>query len=859
MTAAPAYGRDVLLAAEALRAARLIVPGQVVELRALKVSLPSYRKEHTRAGYFDEDHLEAMVAAGLELAKCSRGAYFTPNPLTRALLSRRCNRMDVADSGSQASDADVIRRRVLLIDADPQQPADISATDEEKAQAREVIEAVRGYLLSVGFPPMTLADSGNGFHLLPLIDLPNDDPSRELVRNALAALDAKFGTPAVKIDPKVFNAARITKLYGTIACKGDSTPERPHRISGLLDVPDDPQPTPRKLLEAVAAEAPIPQPKRTTVNGWTPSAGDRARVVERARRYVAKMDPAVSGQGGHDQTFKVACVLIVGFGLSQDEAWPLLVESNDRCQPAWTESELRHKLTDAGKQPGPRGHLLAGDRHAGNGRLGKAAGLNGPGAGEGDQGERPAANASDSRPGAFRLTDLGNAQRMVARHGRDLRYCYPWESWLVWDGRRWKQDDTGEVERRAKETVRSIYDEAAAEADADRRQVLAQHTVRSEAAARIGAMIALATSEPGVPVLPEQLDTHHDLLSCPNGVLDLRTGELRPHRREDLLTKLCSTPFDDAAACPTFEAFILKVFAGDREMVKFVQRLMGRCLTGDVTEQVLGIFWGGGSNGKSTLLNAVQETIGPDFATAAPPQLLMAKGDRHPCELADLFGRRLMVAMESGKGSRLNETLVKQLTGSDPITARRMRENFWTFKPTHKLILCTNHKPRITGTDLAIWRRVRLVPFQVQFWNPDEAAQPGDYRPEGLRQDKGLPAKLWVEAPGILAWLVTGCLDWRENGLGMPPAVAEATASYRDEQDLLGTFLAECCVRGVSYRVRAGWLYEHSRKWAEAGGEKSIPSQRDFGMSMTERGFTRYTDNGTWYKGVALQDQELAA
>jgi putative DNA primase/helicase len=379
---------------------------------------------------------------------------------------------------------------------------------------------------------------------------------------------------------------------------------------------------------------------------------------------------------------------------------------------------------------------------------------------------------------------------------------------------------------------------------------------KSLAAPRINAMVDMARSEPGVPILPKDLDRDPWLLNCPNGALELQTGTLREHRREDLITKLCPVEYDPAAKAPTWECFLESIFQGDAELVLFVQRLLGMCLTGEVREHVLPVFWGQGANGKSTLVNAVLEMLGPDYAIKAAPEILMARhGERHPTELADLFGRRLVVCSETPQGRRLNEALVKDLTGGEPIRARRMKEDVWEFVPTHKVILCTNHKPAVLGTDEGIWRRLRLLPFEVTFWDPDDPNKHRMNLPAALRQDKDLPGKLCMELSGILAWCVRGCLDWQRDGLTLPEKVRVATKDYRDTEDLLAQFLCESCLVGPDYRVKASDLYTRHRTWCEAAGERP-PSQIRFGESLIAKGFERYTNNGTWYRGLALRQPD---
>jgi putative DNA primase/helicase len=444
-------------------------------------------------------------------------------------------------------------------------------------------------------------------------------------------------------------------------------------------------------------------------------------------------------------------------------------------------------------------------------------------------------------PAAFihRLTDVGNGKRLVARHGMDIRYCWPWKKWLVWDGKRWKIDDTGTVVLLAKQTVRSIYAEVAGCEDKSQRKAVADWARASERRERLSAMIDLARSEPGIPILPADLDRDPWLLNCPNGTLDLRAGELRKHSRADRITKLCPTAYDPAAEFPVWLAFLDRVFAGNLELIAFVQRLLGHCQTGSVQDHVLPVFWGSGANGKSTLIGAVMDVMGPDYSMKAPRDLLMMrKGEHHPTELTDLFGKRFVAAVETAEGQRLDEALVKDLTGGDRIRARRMREDHWEFEPTHKLILATNHRPEIRDTTHSTWRRVKLIPFTVTIPNAE--------------QDRDLSRKLRAERAGILAWMVRGAMGWRESGLAEPDCVKIATSEYRAEEDKLGTFLEECCVTGPNERERAGTLYKAYKAWCERNGENSTTQTR-FGKALTERGFEREKAGVYWYKGVALE------
>lgn len=365
----------------------------------------------------------------------------------------------------------------------------------------------------------------------------------------------------------------------------------------------------------------------------------------------------------------------------------------------------------------------------------------------------------------------------------------------------------------------------------------------SQSRPRMEAAVALARSRGQVLVMPDMLDREPTLFNVLNGTIDLTTGEIRPHRRKDMLTKLCPLAYDPDATAPTWDRFLLEIMEGKENLVAYLRRVFGYAVTGDVREDALWIFHGGGANGKTTLLEAVASTMGPDYAATLAPELLLVKrNEPHPTGLADLHGKRLAYTHEVEEGRRLAEGLVKQLTGRDRIKARHMREDFWEFEPTHKIILATNHKPEIRGGDLAIWRRIRLVPFEVTF--PED------------RQDKDLPTKLSAERVGILAWLVRGAMEWHRKGLEDPLEVRAATEAYREEADPVGDFLAERCVAGNDlYRVRAAELYEAFVAWDRRSGGGDPMSGTAFGRRITERFSKVKESSGLWYVGVALRDQ----
>lgn len=433
-------------------------------------------------------------------------------------------------------------------------------------------------------------------------------------------------------------------------------------------------------------------------------------------------------------------------------------------------------------------------------------------------------------------TETANARRLVAKFGDNVRWIGAWDKWLVWDRRRWKLDNSLRVESFAKQVADRLWKEIGkTNGELSREDVVAMYTFAkaSNSAGGIRNMVALAKSEPGVSVDLDDLDADPWLLNVQNGTLDLRTGELRDHRQEDFITKLAPVTFDARATCPQWQRFLHRIFDNHEELISYVQRLVGYSLTGSTEEHILPFLYGDGANGKSTFAEVLLTLMGRDYAMKAPPDLLLAKKrESHPTERADLYGKRFVACIETEDGRRMAEALVKELTGGDRIRARRMREDFWEFAPTHHVWLAGNYKPTIRGRDHGIWRRIKLIPFTVTIPKAE--------------QDRKLPAKLAQELSGILNWALEGLRAWRESGMQEPLIVQAATQSYSKEMDLIGQFIDESCERGVSFIVPATGLYQAFRKYV---GDETELSQRKFGEEIGKRGFERIPLTTNPYKG----------
>lgn len=440
-----------------------------------------------------------------------------------------------------------------------------------------------------------------------------------------------------------------------------------------------------------------------------------------------------------------------------------------------------------------------------------------------------------------KFTEFGLAEYLVELHGKDIRYCEK-IGWLVWDDKRWLPDQTQEVERRAFQSIRSLH-QVAAELPKEERQKLQKFADKSETYAKIKAVISVAKSLKGIAITVDRLDTHPWLLNCENGTVDLKTGKLLPHNRDHLITKMTGAAYHPDATSDVFDRFMADILP-DPGMCAFALRAIGAAAVGLVRDHVLHFWYGNGCNGKSTLENIIIATLG-DYAMTAPPRLLIVKKyQEHQTEFANLRGVRFVGSMETGENARLDEELVKRLTGGDLIKGRMMRQDHIEFPPSHTLFLGTNHRPKIRGTDYAMWRRIRLWPFMVQIKIPD------------LK----LGEKLRAERDGILTQIVEGCLEWQKIGLAEPKEVLAATEEYKNESDVIQRFIDDRCIMANNAVVPAADLHEAYENWARHSGEPAF-NQTAFGIALKEKGYEKKRqgkNRWTHYLGIALCSEVTA-
>jgi P4 family phage/plasmid primase-like protien len=817
-------------------------PGQVVEVRALAGSA-------VHSGYFDNFDALGRAVVALDTDPSVHGTYVTLNEVNPLLLSRRANRIRMRLSRSDATtgDADIIRRRWFPVDIDPVRPSGISSTDAEHAAALAMADAVSAWLAELGFPEPVRADSGNGAHLLYRIDLQNDAASLALVKRGLRVLDAVFSDRSVTVDAANHNAGRIWKLYGTVSRKGDNTPDRPYRRSKILSVPDRLEVAGPKLLERLGMALPPDNglPAETTagknapdLSGWLrehnipvksekPYAGGRIYLLESCPFSSAHKDGAYAIQFANGAIHAGCHHASCGGGKQR-----------------WKELRERYRTPeerlDAGRRERARAKAVAeraGQAVPDAGKL--PAGLFYPPPGPID--------STSGEPHEYPLTDAGNAERLIAGFGDRVRYCAAFNAWYLWNGRVWVRDDAGRMLLIATSVARSVHREAAVAPTADRSRALSRWAIISESLHARKAMIDSAA--PHIPVLPDEFDARPDLFNCRNGTLELPAMTFREHRKEDMLTKIAAVTYDPKAECPQWLAHLDLIFAGDADSISGFQSMCGYTLLGTNPRQVMFILYGRGRNGKSKTIEVLARIFSDYAVNIAADSLMARRFENARSDLARLAGARLATAAEGAEGARMDEAVIKQLTGEYVITVRKLYENEFEFTPVAKIWMTTNHEPVIPGTDDGIWRRIWMVPFSVQI--PEEKCDPD------------IAAKLLAESPGILNWCLEGLERYFANGsrLVQPKKVSQATANLRTVSDTVGLFLATECVLEAGASLSRSAFREMFEKWCAEEGIHRAPTGRKIAMALKERGVfegIRIGNDRTW-AGIRWKNQDERA
>jgi putative DNA primase/helicase len=618
-------------------------------------------------------------------------------------------------------------------------------------------------------------------------------------------------------------------------------------------------------LDALCAELWPPRPKRTATPPATPSSAhdlsdeellDHARRARNGAAFTALFDRGdLSDHGDDHSAGDLALVDHLLWWCDGDETRvDRLFRQSALCRPKWEDREdyRRHTL-DAAREGFAGGYRPQDHRRQGR-----------PPAEATSDGPEPA--RSFCRPGDHRRDDIGNADRLCELYGDRLRWCNDLATWLGWDGTRWAVD-TGEVALSyAKATARSVLQEAYAEADDQQREALTKFAVTAATRQRVDAMLYLA--RPDLLVASTDLDTDPDLLNCRNGTIDLRTGKLRPHNAADLITRRVEAeyhPDADLADTPgavEWRRFLSETTAGSDGLDHFLRRAAGYSLTGDPMEEVLFFCYGLPRTGKSTFLDTVRHHLA-DYADQADFSAFTKRKEDTELrpELDKLRGRRFVASCETTQGRELAEGLVKNITGGEPVSTRTVHARSKTgWRPEFTLFLSANDHPHVRYDDPAIWRRIKVIPFVNQKGDANDKSVPADQQ-----ADLHLKGRLRDTAgDAVLAWLVRGCLEWREQGLGTCKAVEAAGAAYREAMDPLGDqqirdWLAECCVTDPTAFTPTEDLFANYVTWCGDKDETDRLGVEDFGKQLTKRfgeGKRKRVGGGkrrTGYEGVALR------
>ena len=444
--------------------------------------------------------------------------------------------------------------------------------------------------------------------------------------------------------------------------------------------------------------------------------------------------------------------------------------------------------------------------------------------------------------GELQFTDRTNKILFLNIYGDSIRYCYNLKKFLIWNGTCWEFDNDGVVRQLVFDFSPKMYRAGLFMEDEQMQIEYEKNVLRLESVPKMNYLYNYLQSAKEINVKPSELDLDHYLFNAEKKTIKLKNGEAYEPKQVDLLTKKSLFVYDKEAKCPTWEMFLMQIFNNDLDLIHFVQKAFGYTLSGDVSEQCMFILFGSGANGKSTLLNVIQNLFG-DYAVSTITDTFMKKNSEQTNDLARLKNARLVIASEAEENKPMSESLIKQITGGDKISARFLYGEYFDFFPTFKIFMATNHKPKISGGDNGIWRRIKLIPFTVSI--PEE------------KRDRYLTEKLMEENSGILNWLLEGFRMWEKEGLHEPDSVREANEEYRFDMDIVENFITDCLDIDASLqeRVLNGELFETFRKWCEKNNE-TVLSQRKFTSKLKEKNYEQFPSNGSrWWRGFSIKNE----
>jgi putative DNA primase/helicase len=744
---------------------------------------------------------------------------------------------DTDTSKDRISASDVEAYQYLAIDVDPKQH-DVSATEAQRAAVVIVVRKIERDLKAFGndyglFAP-AIIDTGNGGLLLYPIDFPvASAPTNVNTMETLAGvLKSIYDTDDCKIDATItYNPSQLVGVVGTM---NRSKPEQPdegriHRVRKVIgDLP------PRQPMQAIdfaafaSAYITTHQVQQTTSS--TPNSANNSATTddpswpamsERKQRciaYLEKCPDAISGNHGHDKTLRAACECF-RFALDRTTANEVMKWFNDsKCNgEKWDGKELNHKLDSAESKV----------------RL------------EGEYGKHLGEH-TDGGICTYDRTDMGNAEFFIHRYGNDLHYVEEWKKWIWWDGKRWEKDTSGKrVEKRAIRFIKHDLLKHANKLGDDR---ALKWAIQSQQGEHVTTMMNRASTMRMIKT--NDLNQHPWLFNVRNGTIDLKTGKLRAHDRDDLLTQLAPVDFDATATCPFWDNLLKRILS--TAMIDYIQRAVGYSMTGDLSEKAIFMLFGLTDTGKSTFSDGISSIMGDDYACPAQQSVLLSTNKYNKTNdeaEAQLFGKRFATLSEPDEGQHWHEGNLKRLGGitGSKITARFLYENSFKFVATHKFWLDTNHLPVLKGVDDAVTNRLKIIKFSNVIPKAEQISA------------REVINKLDAEASGILNWMIAGCLSWLEKPLSQdePTAINDAVKEYETESDLLGQFLDDTVVKDKTTtddEVGKGLLYQLYEAWCGNNGVKYPLAQHVLGRKLKARGWIQ--DGGKRnFLGVRLKDQ----
>jgi putative DNA primase/helicase len=766
-----------------------------VELRALGVHTEDIDYPVTVSGLFDALHRDELVQEAIRLSEDghAKGVYLTLNPVNPSFAKQPWNQIHPARKGNSVGDEGILARRWLLLDLDrvkPQGTSELSATDAEKQSVQSLAEAVKGYLDEEGWPEPVVADSGNGVHLLYRIDLPADDGG--LVERVLKALAGMFNNSQGTVDTAVFNPSRIVRLYGTWARKGEESEERPHRRARVVSIPEPVEVVDRGLLEALAALAPH-DPQRRSYSGDYVPCNDRPDVLRRARAYLNKVPPAIQGQAGDRLTFKAACKLVQGFGLSKDHALPLLEAWNKTCVPPWEGKDLNRKLDEAAKRCKDPGYLLR----------------------------------DEVVDDPFRLARLFLAEEYQESPENNLVY---WRGdWYEWHAGVYKVLDAGTLTLRLTRFIKKAFDadyqkEIAAWASAQSPNKGEEATTNTrqqrkpslrkvslgliENTRHMLASLCVQDAEEAPYWLNRDANETNarEIIAAPNGLLALpRDGEqprLLAATPDFFTTVGLDYRIELNAGAPTqWLAFLEKLWPGDQQSQETLQEWMGYCLVPDTSQQKILFLIGPPRSGKSVIARVLTHLIGP--GNVASPTLSSFGSN---FGLSPLLDKYLAVVPDARLLGRVNTAQILErllsISGEDYQTIDRKYRDPLTVKLLARLMIISNELPRLADASLALAARTVLLQLR-RSWIGSE--------------DPELTDELLDERPRILIWALEGLSRLRRRGKFIQPASGQEKLQHlRELSSPVHAFVEQCCVVEPDASTDKIELFRHWALWAEA-------------------------------------------